>query len=203
VACLHGRFEPAVFAAHLDWLGHWYNRAPIMVERNNHGHAVLLWLHDNSPLRRLGGIDGNPGWLTSTKSKTLLYDRAAEAFRECEVIVCSMTTYVQLQSIEGATLSAPDGQFDDRATSFVLSIAAGDKADVPQGFAPRVSGRHAAPVPRSRSRPRRPWVAPGPDPRIHRSAVVGHARGRQRVLRRAEPRPVSHEAARFEPPHRG
>src|SRR6185436_10865733 len=34
----------------------------------------------------------------------------------------------------------------------------------------------------------RPWAAPGPDLRAHRSAVAGHARGRPGVLGRAEPR---------------
>ena len=39
-----------------------------------------------------------------------------------------------------------------------------------------------------RCRPRRPWAAPGPDLRTHRSAVAGHGRGRPGVLGRAEPR---------------
>jgi hypothetical protein len=41
-----------VLASHADALGQWYNRAALMVERNNHGHAVLLWLQANSTLRR-------------------------------------------------------------------------------------------------------------------------------------------------------
>src|SRR5262249_2744944 len=49
VACLVGKFEPATFAAHVARLSQWYGNAPAMVERNNHGHAVLLWLRDNAP----------------------------------------------------------------------------------------------------------------------------------------------------------
>jgi hypothetical protein len=42
--CAHlaGRYEPATFAAHLDTIGRWYNHARVLVERNDHGHAVLL-----------------------------------------------------------------------------------------------------------------------------------------------------------------
>src|SRR5262249_21749285 len=61
VASLVGRFEPATLAAHIDTVGRWYNNAPVLVERNNHGHAVLLWLLDNSKLIRLCGHDNRPG----------------------------------------------------------------------------------------------------------------------------------------------
>jgi hypothetical protein len=48
----------------------------VLCERNNHGHAVLLWLRDNSKLKRLPGHDLSPGWHTTTKAKALLYDLA-------------------------------------------------------------------------------------------------------------------------------
>src|SRR5262249_30089768 len=50
VAAIAGKFQPSVFASHIDAIGCWYNRAHVMVERNNHGHAVLLWLRDHSRL---------------------------------------------------------------------------------------------------------------------------------------------------------
>jgi hypothetical protein len=61
VLSLAGRFEPATFAAHVDVVGRWYNSAALLCERNNHGHAVLLWLGDNSKLLLLCGNDGKPG----------------------------------------------------------------------------------------------------------------------------------------------
>jgi hypothetical protein len=122
-AALAGRFEPATFAAHVDLIGRWYNRAAVLVERNNHGHAVLLWLRDNSGLRRLCGHDLNPGWHTTTKGKALLYDGAGEALRDAETTIHSLETLHQLASIEGATLRAPEGQPDDRAVAFVLALA--------------------------------------------------------------------------------
>jgi hypothetical protein len=123
VASLAGRFEPATFAAHVDAVGRYYNGAPVMVERNNHGHAVLLWLRDNSRLYRLGGPDGRAGWNTTTASKALLYDRTGEALRDAETVLHGPETFSQLASIEGATQRAPEGMPDDRATAFALALA--------------------------------------------------------------------------------
>jgi hypothetical protein len=108
----------------------------VLVERNNHGHAVLLWLRDNSRLSRLCGHDQHPGWLTNSKGKALLLDRCAEAFREKKTKLHSSATYLQLASIEGATLRAPEGQHDDRAIGYALALAAKHKAARPQAFAP-------------------------------------------------------------------
>jgi hypothetical protein len=124
VATLAGRFEPATFAAHIDAVAQWYNGAYLMVERNNHGHAVLLWLRDNTGLssRLLKGLDGNPGWNTTTKAKAMLYDQAGERLRDGDAGISSTETFTQLTSIEGSTLRAPRGQMDDRAVAFVLAI---------------------------------------------------------------------------------
>jgi len=123
VACLCGKIEMSVFAAHIDRIGIFYNHAPAMIELNNHGHAVIAWLRDNGHIQVLHGLDDKPGWATTTKSKTMLYDETADAFRNKETILHSFATWAQLSSIEGATLKAPEGMFDDRAVSYVLAIA--------------------------------------------------------------------------------
>ena len=130
VAQLAGRIQPAVIAAHADRIGQWYNNAALMVERNNHGHAVLLWLRDNSPLRRMIGHDRREGWHSTSKGKTLLYDAAADAFRNQETVVHSFSTFTQLQSIEGSTLRAPEGERDDLADSYALALVGISKRPV-------------------------------------------------------------------------
>jgi hypothetical protein len=122
VAALAGKFQPAVLAAHIDGVGRWYNGARVLVERNNHGHAVLLWLRDNSYLRIAAGHDGHPGWLSSSKGKALLYDACAEAFRGRRVLLHSFATFAQLAAAEGATLRAPEGEQDDRADAHALAL---------------------------------------------------------------------------------
>jgi hypothetical protein len=124
VAALAGKFQPSTLAAHIDALGSWYNNAPALVERNNHGHAVLLWLGDHSRLWRLPGFDNQAGWHSTSKGKALLYSAAADAFRDGDTKVHSYDTFMQLASIDGSTLRAPEGEADDRADSFALACVA-------------------------------------------------------------------------------
>lgn len=149
VAVLAGRMDPSVFGAALDTVAGWYHGAGVLVERNNHGHAVLLWLREfGTQARVLSGLDGKPGWLQSGKGKALAMDHAADVWRdaamegECHsplpgvatgagarpcggaALVHDRATLDQLASIEGATLRAPEGQHDDRAVAHVLALAA-------------------------------------------------------------------------------
>jgi hypothetical protein len=124
VAALAGKFQPSTLAAHIDHIGTWYNGAAVLVERNNHGHAVLLWLRDHSRLQRLWGHDRAEGWLSSSKGKALMYDGTADAFRNRETVLHGFATFNQLASIEGSTLRAPEGQPDDRADAYALACVA-------------------------------------------------------------------------------
>ena len=124
VAKLSGQYEPAVFAEHIDKVGEWYHAAGVLVERNNHGHAVLLWLRDNSSLQLFPGLDDKEGWMTTTRAKAALYDNVATAFRENDAKVRDEETLDQLAAIEGNSLNAPEGQHDDDAMSFALSLMA-------------------------------------------------------------------------------
>jgi hypothetical protein len=124
VASLAGKLQPSTLAAHIDTIGKWYNNAVVLIERNNHGHAVLLWLRDHSLLWRMPGHDGQEGWLSNSKGKALLYSAAADAFRERQTFLHSFATFTQLASIEGSTLRAPEGEADDRADSYALAYVA-------------------------------------------------------------------------------
>jgi hypothetical protein len=123
VAELAGRLDPAVFGDQIGQVSAWYNHADAMVERNNHGHAVLLYLRNFTKVRILRGRDGKEGWNETQVSKAVMYDSAAEVFRGGNTTVRSPETIHQLASIEGATLSAPEGQYDDRATAYALALA--------------------------------------------------------------------------------
>jgi hypothetical protein len=67
VATLAGKFEPTVFAGYTAQLAEWYNGAAVLVERNNHGRAVIAGL-DALGLSGslLCGHDGKTGWMSST-----------------------------------------------------------------------------------------------------------------------------------------
>lgn len=139
VAALAGKFQPSTLADYADQIGRWYNKARLMVERNNHGHAVLLWLNEHSNLPVLDGHDGKPGWHTTAKGKAMLMDAGADAIRDHDTTIHSFATFIQLASIDGSTLRAPEGEQDDRALAFVLALVgrnqrapdpAGEQVDV-------------------------------------------------------------------------
>jgi hypothetical protein len=126
VALLAGRIEPSTFAFYIAQLSAYYFNAEVMVERNNHGHSVLLWLKDNYSKRiAQNGLDGRPGWLDSSLGKNMLYAECSDHFRTCakagtKVLHC-LSTYTQLASIEGGSLRAPGSMLDDQADSFALA----------------------------------------------------------------------------------
>ena len=128
VAVLAGRIEPDVFADYICKLANWYNWAAALVERNNHGTAVLIWLRDNAiGMFVLRGHDRHPGWLSHSRGKALLYDGAATRLRERRCLSCDPITYYQLCNIEGGTQRAPAGEADDRADALALALAAIDQ----------------------------------------------------------------------------
>lgn len=124
VAAAAGKWDPTVFAGYVDKVGTWYNSAAVMVERANHGHAVQLWLRDNSRLRRLRGHDKNDGWLSSTTGKVMLYDAVTDVIRKGGLLIRDAKTYHQLASIEGTTLRAPEGMHDDASDAVALAAVA-------------------------------------------------------------------------------
>ena len=124
VATLAGRFEPSVFAEYIDALGRWYHDAPVLPERNNHGHAVILKLRELGHLQIIDGHDGKPVWLSNIKGKPLMYTALADAIRERATNIADEETASQIASIEASTLLAPEGMHDDRADPFALAITA-------------------------------------------------------------------------------
>jgi hypothetical protein len=123
-AALAGKFQPQTIADHAAALARWYGNADILVERNNHGHAVILRLMYQDSVRVLEGLDGRAGWLSNQLGKVLLYDALADAFRQQTTCLHSFASYIQIASIEGNTLRAPEGAHDDRADGYALANVA-------------------------------------------------------------------------------
>lgn len=119
---LSARLQPEQLAAAAAAIGVWYNNAPAMVERNNHGHAVLLWLKDNARhIRRLNGYDRKAGWNNTTAGKSMLYDDLTNSIKQGDCLLHSEKTKKQLRGIQGSTLRAPEGERDDAADACALA----------------------------------------------------------------------------------
>lgn len=117
-----------------------YNGAPILVERNNHGEAVLIKLEDYDAYI-MDGADNQPGFNSGKQSKILLYDTLAESLRELHdnylfarkhakirnekepskpVMLHSYDVAYEIMGIEALTNKAAPGMKDDRADAYAL-----------------------------------------------------------------------------------
>lgn len=129
VAHMHGLYEIEVLAGYLVSLADYYRGlqpAVITVERNNHGHAVHVALHERPGDYQIyvSPFDGKEGWLTSPKTKPQMVSMTAEALKAGDPTIRTEATKYELADLESATLKAPEGRTDDRAMSFMIGLAA-------------------------------------------------------------------------------
>jgi len=124
MASLTGKFEPTVHAAYTAEISRWFNKSPVLPERNNHGGTFILAMKDYPDIPVLYGFDSKQGWVTGAKSKSMMWSDAADDFRNGQTIIHSHETFLQLTSIEGHTLRAPPKMHDDRAIAFALMLKA-------------------------------------------------------------------------------
>ena len=124
VAVLAEKLQPTTFADYVQKLSGFYNSAEVLVERNNHGHAILLKFSEDGFEGTLNGPDGRPGWYNTNKGKALMYTHCTKAIQDKDTLIHSFQTYQQLASIVGSTLKAPEHEHDDKATSFALAQCA-------------------------------------------------------------------------------
>lgn len=128
VAVFSGKFEPSVLTAYTAELAGWYNAASVLVERNNHGFTVLNEFSNSFPRVDLlrSPQDDKPGWLTTSRSKTAMYNAVAESAQARAFLIHDRDTFKELSDLEASTLSAPEGLHDDHAIAFGLCcVAAG------------------------------------------------------------------------------
>lgn len=129
VAQLRGRWTPDVFAARLDRLArHYATAAPksgratviVAVERNNHGHAVLLRLSQlhggQAPYALWRARDKRLGWLTTSATRPVLIDQLEAALRTGGVTLHDPATVDQCATFhwsDDGRAEAVEGHHDD------------------------------------------------------------------------------------------
>lgn len=83
VATFFGRLSPEEFAAALARIGRYYNKALLVPERNNHGHAVILaLLRLNKYTNVYIHTDKKYGWPTNEVTRPLMLDRLDGSVRK-------------------------------------------------------------------------------------------------------------------------
>jgi hypothetical protein len=126
VGVIAGHWAPEVFANILVKYGKLFNSAFIGVERNNHGHTVLLQLKNNYSLSSIYTYpeDKKLGWLTSAKTKPLMIDELEEAIRKGLIEIPDESIKQELiiyQYNDNGSTSAPEGFHDDRVMALAIA----------------------------------------------------------------------------------
>ena len=138
VALLHGRWTPDIFSEKTYKLARAYNMADIAVERNNHGHAMILNLCNG--IVRKGvvaypqyphvyiGPDRKLGWHTTPLSKPQMVDELDRAIRSEEMVINSKLFIDEAKkfvSLKGGGMGVPEnvGHDDVVIATAIATIA--------------------------------------------------------------------------------
>ena len=123
-----GGLELARLAADL---GHEYNAAWIVVERNNHGSGVLAHLGTACGYERIycqgGRRRGEPGWLTTTLSRPAALSRLDAALVQEPERFMSRRLLAECRSfvrLANGSSGAQSGAHDDRVMAMAIALAA-------------------------------------------------------------------------------
>jgi len=123
---LHGHFPPREFAGKLIELANSYNQGLLVVEQNNHGHAVLahLRMEGCGNVFREGARDG---WLTSAVSRPAMIENLAAVLAVEETIFHSPRLLNECRTFvrhPDGSCSAAAGSHDDCVMAMAIALAA-------------------------------------------------------------------------------
>lgn len=121
---LQQRIRPRDLAAEAVKLARIYNDAIIVVERNNHGHAVLLYLSDSAQYMNVYRQGEQEGWLTTMASKPEIVSRMGALLVESPErfasrrLLSECRTYI---SLPGGGTGAANGAHDDCVMAMAIA----------------------------------------------------------------------------------
>lgn len=130
VAVLRGRWKPFEFANKLDEFMRMYERPggifpQLAVERNNHGHAVLLQLHEHLNYPNLYvHTDEKLGWLTDRISRPVMLDTFIDGVETNTVRLLDPTTIQECLTLveEDGKIQAETGKHDDCVIASAIAV---------------------------------------------------------------------------------
>lgn len=137
VASLHGQWEPSSYALYLDQIGRSYGQALLGVERNNHGHAVLLELSRHLDYPRLywhidplksqeGDLQkADLGWPTTTVTKPVLVNLLSEAISQRQMLSPDRAFWDECLSfvnLGNGRVGGQAGTHDDRVMATAIAL---------------------------------------------------------------------------------
>lgn len=129
VASLHGRWKPSEFAELLVEFCMMYHAGgrphpQLAVERNNHGHAVLLQLENLSYPHIYVHTDDRPGWLTDRVTRPIMIDTFIDGVENRSLELRDEGTLRECLTLVDADgkIEAARGKNDDRVVACAIAI---------------------------------------------------------------------------------
>lgn len=134
VAKWYGHIDPDLFGLELVKLAHYYNKAYIGVENNNHGLTTLksiqreeYWnIYYSKVYDKIADqLTQKMGWTTSVRTKPMMIDKLAEFIREMylglydEITINELFTYI---IEDNGTTNAQPGTHDDCVMSLAILL---------------------------------------------------------------------------------
>ena len=122
---LHGHFPPQELARRVTELARRYNGALVAVERNNHGHAVLVHLNQLG-CRNLYEREGMAGWLTTAGNRPAMIENMAAVLIASPDLFHSSRLLEECRTFvrkEDGNSRAAEGSHDDCVMAMALALA--------------------------------------------------------------------------------
>ncbi len=124
---LQGHYPPRELAERVADLARSYNQALVVVERNNHGHAVLAYLNETENYQELFEQDGQLGWLTSAATRPAMVENFAAVLATAPQLFHSGRLLNECRTFvrhtDGST-AASAGAHDDCILAMAIAFAA-------------------------------------------------------------------------------
>jgi hypothetical protein len=122
-----GRCLPKELAERAATLAREYNNALVVVERNNHGTAVIAYLTDVVRYRRLYEQEGQAGWLTTALSRPRVVQQMEQALHDGARSLMSARLLREMKTFvrdARGRMGAAAGQHDDLVMAMGIGLAA-------------------------------------------------------------------------------
>jgi hypothetical protein len=130
---LYGHYTPEELASQAARLGREYNDALMVVERNNHGHAVLAMLER---VERYEPLFGNPryaGWVTTMLTRPTMLERFGAMLVANPEIFQSRRLLEECRTFvrhADGRIAASEGSHDDAIMAMAMALAVRDGGNV-------------------------------------------------------------------------
>ncbi|HTB98163.1 MAG TPA: hypothetical protein VK716_14220 [Terracidiphilus sp.] len=103
-----------------------YNQALLVIERNNHGAAIVAFAQMHCRYPRIYERNGQPGWLTNSVSRPALLGRLGAALVDTSECFLSRRLLAECRAFvrrpDGST-GARNGSHDDRVVAMAIALA--------------------------------------------------------------------------------